>query len=63
MDGTRELRELNEMLRIGLRTVREIANLRPKDYDRLMDIAERSEVMANDLDEIITGALDQAPRV
>ena len=41
------------MLRIGLVTVREIARLRPKDHQRLMDIAARSEVIADELDDIV----------
>ena len=53
MDGNAELKKLTELLRVGLATVREIARYRPRDYDKLMDIAARSEVMAAELDAII----------
>lgn len=51
-DGNSELIELTALLRIGLKTVRKIALCRPSDFDKLMDIARRSEEMAAELDEI-----------
>ena len=52
-DGTTELIKLAELLRLGLKTTRDIARLRPTDYTRLMQIAERAEEMACELDEIV----------
>ena len=38
---------------MGLKTTRDIARVRPKDYERLMGIADRAEAMAAELDDII----------
>ena len=57
MYGNDELIKLTELLRIGLATVREIARMRTEHHDALMDIAARSEAMAEELDNI-TGRRD-----
>ena len=57
MYGNDELIKLTELLRIGLATVREIARQRTEHHDALMDIAARSEAMAEELDNI-TGRRD-----
>ena len=56
-DGTAELLKLTELLRVGLKTVRDIALIRPVDHVKLMDLAARAEVMAVELDAI-TGHAD-----
>ena len=54
-DGNDTLIKLTELLRLGLHGTREIARNRFKDYDKLMDISNRAEQMARELDDI-TGA-------
>ena len=51
-NGTAELIKLTELLRLGLQTTRQIAAIRPQDYEMLMNIADRAETMAHDLDNI-----------
>ena len=55
-DGTATLIKLTELLRLGLRSTREIALTRPKDYAKLMEISDRAEQMAVEMDQI-TGAV------
>lgn len=52
VDGTAELIKLAELLRLGISTTRDIASVRPRDYCELMNIVERAEAMADDLDRI-----------
>ena len=54
-DGNDTLIKLTELLRLGLTGTREIALSRSKDYHKLMDISNRAEQMAKELDNI-TGA-------
>ena len=50
--GTAELVKLAELSRVGLKTTRDIARVRVKDYKALMDIANRAEIIAYDMDRI-----------
>ena len=55
MECNEELIRLTDLLRIGVKTTRQIAGVRLRDRDLLLDIAERAEIMAQQLDAI-TGA-------
>ena len=52
VDGTAELLQLIELLRLGAATTRQIADMRMRDRDELYRIVEEAERMADNLQRI-----------
>ena len=52
MDGTAELMQLVELLRLGATTTRRIADARVRDRAELYQIVAEAERMADDLQQI-----------